>query len=84
MTINLSIIIINNRAVVKFPNPTIARLTAVTVVVIIIVVVVVVIIIVVVIIVIIVVVVVVVAKPRSLLSNVLVSQTSSIKNQSIR
>ena len=77
MTINLSIIIINNRAVVKFPNPTIARLTAVTVVVIIIVVVVV-------IIVIIVVVVVVVAKPRSLLSNVLVSQTSSIKNQSIR
>ena len=79
MTINLSIIIINNRAVVKFPNPTIARLTAVTVVVIIIVVVVVVIIIVVVIIV-----VVVVAKPRSLLSNVLVSQTSSIKNQSIR
>ena len=79
MTINLSIIIINNRAVVKFPNPTIARLTAVTVVVVIIIVVVVVIIIVVVIIV-----VVVVAKPRSLLSNVLVSQTSSIKNQSIR
>ena len=78
MTINLSIIIINNRAVVKFPNPTIARLTAVTVVVVIIIVVVVVII------VIIVVVVVVVAKPRSLLSNVLVSQTSSIKNQSIR
>ena len=77
MTINLSIIIINNRAVVKFPNPTIARLTAVAVVVILIVVVVV-------IIVIIVVVVVVVAKPRSLLSNVLVSQTSSIKNQSIR
>ena len=78
MTINLSIIIINNRAVVKFPNPTIARLTAVTVVVIIIVVVVVIIIVVVII------VVVVVAKPRSLLSNVLVSQTSSIKNQSIR